>query len=226
MIFMLGALGTYYAATDGILAVVATSILPDQQRASGLALLGAAMAIAAFAASTVFGALWEWKGPTFAVAVFLVGLVVSLVTRTGTVGSATAPGALRSRGQQLWMRFLTLATTDRLVLSASIVDPLLSRSFPATKVAPARRDEPVVVDPTQPTLGASNGCRTGSARSADFTPPMSLAFSRTLEERTRQDSWVAGGSGALGHSPVLRSEQRQTTDQMPASFNLMSSAKA
>ncbi len=66
------------------------------------------------------------------------------------------------------MKFLTLATTDRLVLSASIVDPLLSRSFPATKVAPARRDEPVVVDPTQPTLGASNGCRTGSARSARF----------------------------------------------------------
>ena len=86
LIFMLGALGTYYAATDGILAVVATSILPDQQRASGLALLGAAMALAAFAASTVFGALWEWKGPTFAVAVFLVGLVVSLVTALGLLG--------------------------------------------------------------------------------------------------------------------------------------------
>ena len=83
---MLGALGTYYAATDGILAVVATSILPDQQRASGLALLGAAMALAAFAASTVFGALWEWKGPTFAVAVFLIGLVVSLVTALALLG--------------------------------------------------------------------------------------------------------------------------------------------
>jgi MFS family permease len=80
LIFMLGALGTYYAATDGILAVVATSILPDQQRASGLALLGAAMALAAFAASTIFGAIWQWKGPTFAVAVFLVGLILSLAT--------------------------------------------------------------------------------------------------------------------------------------------------
>ena len=86
LIFMLGALGTYYAATDGILAVVATSILPDQQRASGLALLGAAMAIAAFGASTIFGALWEWKGPTFAVAVFLVGLVVSLVSALALLG--------------------------------------------------------------------------------------------------------------------------------------------
>jgi MFS family permease len=80
LIFLLGALGTYYAATDGILAVVATSILPDEQRASGLALLGGAMALAAFAASTIFGAIWEWKGPTFVVAVFLVGLVLSLGT--------------------------------------------------------------------------------------------------------------------------------------------------
>ena len=80
LIFLLGALGTYYAATDGILAVVATSILPDEQRASGLALLGGAMALAAFAASTIFGAIWQWKGPTFVVAVFLVGLILSLAT--------------------------------------------------------------------------------------------------------------------------------------------------
>ena len=48
--------------------------------------LGAAMALAAFAASTVFGALWQWKGPTFAVAVFLVGLVVSLVAALALLG--------------------------------------------------------------------------------------------------------------------------------------------
>jgi MFS family permease len=78
LIIMLGALGTYYAATDGILAVVATSILPDRQRASGLALLGAAMAMSAFAASTIFGALWQWKGPNFAVTVFLGGILISL----------------------------------------------------------------------------------------------------------------------------------------------------
>ncbi len=44
------------------------------------------MALAAFAASTMFGALWEWKGPTFAVAVFLVGLVVSLVGALALLG--------------------------------------------------------------------------------------------------------------------------------------------
>jgi hypothetical protein len=36
------------------------------------------MALAAFAASAVFGALWGWEGPTFAVAVFLGGIVCAL----------------------------------------------------------------------------------------------------------------------------------------------------
>jgi MFS family permease len=79
LIVMLGALGTYYAATDGILAVIATGILPDDQRASGLALLDGIMALMAFAASIIFGALWEWEGVTFVVTVFLGGLLVTLV---------------------------------------------------------------------------------------------------------------------------------------------------
>ncbi len=78
LLVMLAAMGTYYAATDGILAAVATSVLEPRVRTSGLALLGAAMAIAALVASTVFGALWGWDGPTFAVTFFLVGIVVAL----------------------------------------------------------------------------------------------------------------------------------------------------
>jgi MFS family permease len=78
LLVMLAAMGTYYAATDGILAAVATSILEPRVRTSGLALLGASMALAAFAASAIFGALWGWEGPTFAVAVFLGGIVCAL----------------------------------------------------------------------------------------------------------------------------------------------------
>jgi MFS family permease len=78
LLVMLAALGVYYAATDGILAALASSILPADVRSSGLALLGAAMALAAFAASATFGAIWGWKGPTFAVGTFLAGLVVAL----------------------------------------------------------------------------------------------------------------------------------------------------
>jgi MFS family permease len=76
---MLGALGVYYAATDGILATMASSILPEPVRTSGLAIVGATVALTAFAASTVFGAIWGWQGPNFAVGVFLAGLVVALL---------------------------------------------------------------------------------------------------------------------------------------------------
>jgi len=79
LLIMLSALGTYYAATDGILAVIATRVLPADQRASGLALLDATMALMAFAASITFGALWGWRGATFVVTVFLSGLVVALL---------------------------------------------------------------------------------------------------------------------------------------------------
>jgi MFS family permease len=78
LIVMLGALGTYYAATDGVIAVIATTILPPSVRASGLALLGAVMAMGAFAASVMFGELWGWRGPTFAVTASLVGLLAAL----------------------------------------------------------------------------------------------------------------------------------------------------
>jgi MFS family permease len=78
LVVMLAALGVYYAATDGILAAVASAILPTEVRTSGLAFLGAVMALAAFAASVGFGAVWGWKGPTFAVSAFLVGLVLAL----------------------------------------------------------------------------------------------------------------------------------------------------
>jgi MFS family permease len=79
LVVMLAALGTYYAATDGILAVIATGILPENHRASGLALLDGIMALMAFVASTLFGALWQWRGVTFVVTVFLGGLLITLI---------------------------------------------------------------------------------------------------------------------------------------------------
>jgi len=78
LVVMLGSLGAYYAATDGVLAAVASSVLMPELRTSGLALLGATMAISAFLASAIFGALWGWEGPTFAVTVFLAGIVGAL----------------------------------------------------------------------------------------------------------------------------------------------------
>jgi MFS family permease len=77
LLVMLGSLGLYYAMTDGVLAAFATGILPEGLRASGLAVLNASMAIGALMASIVFGALWGLKGSTYAVTVFLIGLVAA-----------------------------------------------------------------------------------------------------------------------------------------------------
>ena len=79
LLLMLGALGVYYAATDGVLAAAASSQLPLESRASGLALMGVVMALTQLLASTVFGALWSWRGPGFAVGVFLSGLCFAIV---------------------------------------------------------------------------------------------------------------------------------------------------
>lgn len=72
-------LGVYYAATDGVLMALASSIVPADIRTSGLAVLTTAIAGARLLASVLFGALWTWAGPTAALRWFSVGLVGALV---------------------------------------------------------------------------------------------------------------------------------------------------
>ena len=51
-------LGTYYAATDGVLMALASATVPEHLRGSGLALLVTATSLAKLVASIAFGALW------------------------------------------------------------------------------------------------------------------------------------------------------------------------
>jgi len=78
LLLMLAMLGTYYAATDGVLAAIASAALPAGVRTTGLALLDGAVAVAGFVSSLVFGAMWSVLGPSDAVKAFLIGLVVAL----------------------------------------------------------------------------------------------------------------------------------------------------
>jgi MFS family permease len=71
-------LGGYYAATDGVLAALAATFLPERLRTTGLALVATGVALAKLVASVGFGALWTWFGPEAAVAVFMGLLAVSL----------------------------------------------------------------------------------------------------------------------------------------------------
>lgn len=71
-------LGAYYAATDGVLAALASAALPDDLRGSGLALLATAGGLARLLASVLFGALWTFIDAPGALAVFLAALAVAV----------------------------------------------------------------------------------------------------------------------------------------------------
>jgi MFS family permease len=73
---ILGLLGTYYAATDGVLMAMGSAVIPDELRTSGLAWLTTVTVTAKLVASIGFGLLWKFHGPDGALSFFLVGLVV------------------------------------------------------------------------------------------------------------------------------------------------------
>jgi len=70
--------GAYYAATDGVLMALASAIVPEHLRGSGLALLVTATSLAKLVASIAFGALWTAFDAETAVIAFAVGLAVTL----------------------------------------------------------------------------------------------------------------------------------------------------
>lgn len=73
-------LGAYYAATDGVLAALASRALPAELLTTGLGLLATVTALARLVASILFGALWSRWGTEGAVLVFLVGLLAAWAT--------------------------------------------------------------------------------------------------------------------------------------------------
>ena len=59
----------YYAATDGVLMALGSTVVPEEVRGSGLALLRTATSLARLVASIAFGALWTLWGIDVALAV-------------------------------------------------------------------------------------------------------------------------------------------------------------
>jgi len=78
-VLALALLGAYYACTDGVLMAAASSFLPAELRATGLAILATAIGVARMAASVMFGALWEVRSAEFALGVFAFGLVAAML---------------------------------------------------------------------------------------------------------------------------------------------------
>jgi MFS family permease len=67
--------GVFYAATDGVLPAALADIVPEELRASGLAIVGTSQALARFCCSLAFGAAWTVWGDGPALAGSAVGLL-------------------------------------------------------------------------------------------------------------------------------------------------------
>lgn len=82
LIVVLLLLGTFYAATDGVLSALATQSVPEESRASGIAAAQTVVALTRFISSVGFGLMWQLAGRTEALWVMGAALVVALVGAT------------------------------------------------------------------------------------------------------------------------------------------------
>jgi MFS family permease len=90
-------MGSYYAATDGIVAALAVEQLPAAARASGLACITSAISIARMGSSILFGWLWDKLGQKEAVGCFGTALLVVLVIAAVLVARPHRSAARSSR---------------------------------------------------------------------------------------------------------------------------------
>jgi MFS family permease len=70
--------GTFYAATDGVLMAISSSVVEPSLRTSGLGLVTTAVSLSRFGASVAFGGLWLALGPRWPIVVFGLGLAAAV----------------------------------------------------------------------------------------------------------------------------------------------------
>jgi MFS family permease len=87
--------GTYYAATDGVLMALASTLSPPELRGTSLAVVGTATSVARLLASVLFGALWVAAGMSAAVVVFGIALLAALAAAAVLVVRGRLAGAAR-----------------------------------------------------------------------------------------------------------------------------------
>ena len=82
IVLALALLGAGYAATDGVLAALASAMLPAGVRGTGLSVVGTASSASRLLGSVLFGAAWTAFGLTAALEAFAVAVVVALALST------------------------------------------------------------------------------------------------------------------------------------------------
>jgi MFS family permease len=78
VVLYLAAFGAFYAATDGVVMALASALLPEELRASGMGLLTAVVAASRLFGAVAFGALWTLGGVEVAVLAFAGILIVAI----------------------------------------------------------------------------------------------------------------------------------------------------
>ena len=78
VVIYLAAFGAFYAATDGVVMALASALLPEELRASGMGLLTAVVAASRLFGAVAFGALWTLGGVEVAVLAFAGILIVAI----------------------------------------------------------------------------------------------------------------------------------------------------
>ena len=73
-------LGTFYAMTDGVFAALASSELPAERRATGLAIVSTSNDVGRLVSSIFFGWIWSRSTPAAAAGYFIPLLLVALLT--------------------------------------------------------------------------------------------------------------------------------------------------
>ena len=87
--------GGYYAATDGVLMAMASVRLPEELRASGLALITTTTSLGRLAGSVLFSVLWTWQGSGTAIGLMLAGLFLATLAAASFLAKKEGvPGAV------------------------------------------------------------------------------------------------------------------------------------
>ncbi len=79
LVFTIGCMGAYYAATDGVVAALTSAVVDARLRATGLSLVGTANDVGKIVSGLTFGVLWSRLDIQAAVSVFAIGLLVVLI---------------------------------------------------------------------------------------------------------------------------------------------------
>jgi MFS family permease len=84
-------LGVYWAATDGVITALASSLVPDRHRGAGIAAVTVCIAVGRLLSSALFGVVWSFSDADTALTLFAAGLAVGLVLGARALTPAARP---------------------------------------------------------------------------------------------------------------------------------------